>query len=304
MKRKVFIATTTFGEDDPSVLKHLERAKIKYTLNPHRRRLSEEEIREILSEGEYHGLLAGLEPLTKGVLTQAKTLRVISRVGVGLDNVDQDAAKLLGIRVYNTPGVLTDSVAELSLGLILAALRKIVLLDRKMRLGRWEKKMGALLKDKVVGLVGFGNIGQRVAHLLKVFGAKVIFSDVQKIKEPGAKQVAFIQLLETADILSLHSSGKECLIGAKEIALMKPGVILVNTARGILIDEVALVQGLSSGKVACAALDVFQEEPYQGELLRQENVILTPHIGSYAKEARIEMERMAVENLIKGIVNQ
>ncbi len=299
--KRVFIATTTFGEEDSSVLAMLQMAKIEYVLNPYRRRLNEEEIKNMLGEGKYQGLLAGLEPLTKNVLIQAKDLKVISRVGVGLDNVDQVAAKSLKIKVYNTPGVLTDAVAELSLGLMLAALRKISFLDCKMHSGVWEKKSGFLLKGKTVGLVGFGNIGQRVADLVLAFGAQAIFTDLCKVKKSGVKQVSFTELLKKADIISLHSSGKDCLIGSKEILMVKPGVILVNTARGMLIDEKALVEGLHSGTIGCAALDVFCEEPYQGELIKEEHVILTPHIGSYAKEARIMMERLAVKNLVEGL---
>ncbi|MBF0489151.1 MAG: phosphoglycerate dehydrogenase [Candidatus Omnitrophica bacterium] len=299
--KKVFIATTTFAEDDPSLLKTLVKAKISPTMNPYGRRLSEIEITDILVKGQYDGLLAGLEPLTEVVLTQAKSLKVISRVGVGMDNIDQVAAKKLGIKVFNTPGVLTDAVAELTLGLILAALRKISLLDRKMRAGVWDKQMGALLKGKTVGIVGFGHIGTRVADLVLAFGAKVIFTDVRKLKKAKAKQVSLAQLIKLADIISLHCSGKEALIGEKEIQAARTNVIIINTARGSLIDEKLLLEGLSSGKIACAGLDVFSEEPYKGELLKQDNVILTPHVGSYAKEARILMEAMAVENLIQGL---
>ena len=297
--KKVFISTTTFGDDDPSILKELAKAKISTTMNPHARRLNETEIADILVKGQYDCLLAGLEPLTENVLSQAKTLKVISRVGVGLDNVDQVAAKKLGIKVFNTPGVLTDAVSELTVGLILAALRKIALLDRKMHAGLWDKKMGALFKGKTVGIVGFGNIGARVADLALAFGANVIFTDVRKVKKAKTKQVGLAQLIKSADIVSLHCSGKDCVIGQKEIQAMKEGIIIINTARGSLIDEKALLNGISSGKVACAGLDVFPEEPYKGELLKQDNVILTPHVGSYAREARIMMEKAAVEHLIK-----
>jgi len=300
--KKVFIATTTFGKDDPAVFDVLKKAGIEHVFNSQRRPLTEVEVKEVLSQGIYDGLLAGLEPLTKDVLLQAKGLKVISRVGVGMDNVDREAAQKIGIKVFNTPGVLTDSVAELTLGFMLSALRKIPLLDRRMHNGQWEKLSGALLKGKIVGIIGFGHIGQRVASLVKAFGAEVFFYDVCKIDSPDAKQVGFEALIKTADIISLHSSGKECLISGQAIECMKEGVIIVNTSRGALIDETALAQGLSSGKVACAALDVFRQEPYQGLLLKFDNVIMTPHIGSYAREARILMEKMAVENLIKGLL--
>jgi D-3-phosphoglycerate dehydrogenase len=299
--KKVFVSTTTFAEEDPSILESLARAGVVVTMNPHRRRLSEREITEILVRGGYDGLLAGLEPLTKNVLAKAKSIQVISRVGVGLENVDQDAAHKQGIKVFNTPDVLTDAVAELTIGFILSALRKIALSDRNMRQGKWKKEMGALLKGKTLGIVGFGHIGERVAKLTMAFGARIIFCDVRKLTKTKAKQVAFPKLIESADIISLHSSGQDCLIRDKEVKALKQGVIIVNTARGGLIDEKALLKGLSSGKIACAALDVFEQEPYNGELCKNDNVILTPHIGSYAREARMMMEKMAADNLIKGL---
>ncbi len=299
--KKVFISTTTFAEDDPSILRALSKAGFVATLNPHRRRLTEAEITEIFVQGDYVGLLAGLEPLTKEVLSKTRDLKVISRVGVGLDNVDLEAARKQGIKVFNTPGVLTDAVAELTIGLILAALRKIILSDRNIRKNQWTKDMGSLFKGKTLGIVGFGNIGERVAQLAQAFGVKVIFSDVRKIRKGRAEQVTFSKLMELADIISVHTSGQECLIGEKQIKAAKQGVIIVNTARGGLIDEGAILNGLSSGKIACAALDVFENEPYKGILCKHDHVILTAHIGSYAKEARILMERMAVENLLKGL---
>jgi D-3-phosphoglycerate dehydrogenase len=302
--KKVFISTTTFGEDDPAVFKALKAAGWSWTLNPYRRKLSDAEIGELLARGEYQGLLAGLETLDKGILSAARGLKVISRVGVGLDNVDQVAAKGLGIKVFNTPGILTDAVAELTLGLMLGVLRKIALLDRRMRVGHWEKKMGALLKGRVVGIVGFGQIGQRVAALVTAFGAKVVFADIAKISRKGMAQVTLKRLMASADIISLHASGKEAVLDAAAFRTMKQGVIIINTARGALIDEAALDQGLLDGRVAGAGLDVFVEEPYTGALLSRENVILTAHVGSYAKEARIAMEKMAVANLVRGFRGQ
>jgi D-3-phosphoglycerate dehydrogenase len=264
MGRKIFIATTSFGEDDPAVLQALKDAGIEYTLNPLRRRLDESEIRQFLVDGNYEGLLAGLEPLTKDVMVSSKRLKVISRVGVGMDNVDQVAAKELGVAVFNTPGVLTDSVAELTLGLMLSALRKIAASDRKMHAGQWDKKRGVLLKGKIVGIVGFGAIGQRVADLCVAFGAEVFFTDVRSIQKPGARQVSFDEMIRVVDLITLHSSGKGCLIGKDQISLMKDGIVIINTARGALIDEACLLEGLSSGKIGAAALDVFCQRALSG----------------------------------------
>ncbi|MFZ2602952.1 MAG: phosphoglycerate dehydrogenase [Candidatus Omnitrophota bacterium] len=298
---KVFISTSTFAEYDKAPLVLLRKKGITFNLNPHKRKLTEKEISSLLAKGNYGGLLAGTEPLTREVLNNSRTLKVISRVGAGLDNVDMAGAKDLKIKVFNTPDVLTDSVSELTLGLILSCLRRIALTDRNIRKKIWKKEMGMLLKGKTVGLIGFGRIGQRVANLTKAFGAKVIFSDPRKIKSTLGKQVSMDNLLKAADIISIHAASKDALISENEIAKMKQGVILVNTARGSVVTEAALLNGLKSGKVASAGLDVFEPEPYSGELINLDNVVLTAHMGSYAKEARIKMELEAVKNLLKGL---
>ncbi|MGB2601411.1 MAG: phosphoglycerate dehydrogenase [Candidatus Omnitrophota bacterium] len=296
---KVFISTTTFGEHSEKPLELLKEKGFEYDLNPHGRKLTEEEITDILRSGTYSGIIAGTEPLTGAVLEKADGLKVISRVGVGLDNVDMAAAEKLEIKVRNTPSVLIDSVAEMTLGLILASLRRIASMDRNLRKGTWKKEMGTLFTGKTLGIIGLGQIGTRVAELAKTFGAEVIFSDLNDIKTQDYRQVSIDELLQSSDIISVHLSSKEELISEKEISKMKDGVILVNTARGGVISEDALYEGLSSGKIAHAALDVYGAEPYSGKLTELENITLTPHAGSYAKEARITMELEAVKNLVE-----
>ncbi len=161
--------------------------------------------------------------------------------------------------------------------------------------------MGGLLSGKVVGVIGFGGIGQAVGNLVNAFGAKVIFADLYPKEDVCAECVRMEELLEQADIITIHLDGSECILGTKEFEKCKDGVIVVNTARGGLVDERVLLSTLGSGKVACACLDVFEKEPYDGPLAELENVIMTPHIGSYAKEARAEMEEMAVKNLLRGL---
>lgn len=298
---KVFISTSGFAEHDQEPLDTLLRHKVLFELNPHKRKLSEDEIAGFLGKGNYIGLLAGTEPLTEKVLRRSNSLKVISRVGTGLDNVDLKAAKKLEIKVFNTPGALTDSVAELTMGLILSCLRKIALMDRKMRQKIWNKEMGLLLRGKTLGLIGFGKIGKRVAQLARAFGAKIIFYEIRPIKSSISRKVSFDTLLKESDIISIHASVKEPLIRAQEIRKMRLGVILINTARGSVLDEAGLLEGLNSGKIASLGLDVFMSEPYYGPLLNFDNVVLTPHAGSYAKEARAEMELLAVNNLLKGL---
>ena len=298
------IATTSsFARESPEALELMENEGLKIILNPWGRKLKEEELSKLLKDHRPVGLLAGTEPITREVLDAAKDhLRIISRVGVGWDNVDREAARQMGIRVSRTSGVLTQAVAELTIGLILSALRTISSNDRLIREGKWHKTMGGLLSGKIVGIIGFGHIGQRVGELVTAFGAKVLYYDPQPMDAPWAQAVTLPELLSQAEIITIHASGREKILGPDELKnICKQGVLLVNTARGGLIDESALQECLKNGKVSFACLDVFEDEPYCGPLCSLENVILTPHVGSYAREARVLMERTAVENLLNGL---
>ncbi|MGD8777298.1 MAG: phosphoglycerate dehydrogenase [Syntrophobacterales bacterium] len=301
---KTVIATTSsFARESPEVLELIKNNGLTVVQNPWGRKLSEGELSKLLEEYEPVGMLAGTEPITRSILEKAKGhLRVISRVGVGWENVDRVFAEELGIQVYRTAGVLTQAVAELTIGLMLSALRAISSNDRLIRQGKWQKTMGGLLSEKVVGIIGFGNIGQRVGELVTAFGARVIYYDPQPTSVPWAQEVSLSDLLAQAEIITIHAGGSEQILGKAELKkICKPGVVLINTARGGLVDESVLQDCLMEGKVNFACLDVFETEPYCGPLCSLENVILTPHIGSYAREARALMERAAVENLIKGL---
>ena len=195
-------------------------------------------------------------------------------------------------------------MAELTLGMILSALRAIPFQNKQVCSGMWQKGMGRLLQGKVVGVVGFGAIGQRVGGLVKAFDARVLYYDPVPKDISWAKSVSFNDLLNQADIVTVHASTADQVLGEKELnSLCKPGVIILNMSRGGLVDEKALYDALVTGQVAYACLDVFEQEPYSGPLTQLDNVILTPHIGSYAREARIRMEEMAVENLVQGLKN-
>ena len=255
---------------------------------------------------EADGLIAGTEPLNAEVLREAKRLRVISRCGVGLDNVDLAAAEARGIAVLATTEAATNAVAELTLAGILALLRHLPTLDRRCKAREWKREMGLLLEGRCVGVVGLGRIGKRVAGLLTAFGARVIAQDVREDREfasaNGIEYVSLETLLRRADIVTLHVSlGPESrrLIRAEQLALMKPGALLINCARGDLVDEKALAESLQSGHLGGAFLDTFSEEPYAGPLLDLPGVLVTPHIGSYTVESRVAMEIEAVQNLIR-----
>jgi D-3-phosphoglycerate dehydrogenase len=295
---KVFVSTSSFAEYDKLPLKLLQDAGVEYQVNPYGRKLTEDECLKLF--GDADGLIAGTEPLTAEVIKSAKKLKVISRVGVGLDNVDLEAAKKRGIKVFSTPDAPTLAVAELTLGLMLALLRHIPQGDRDIRAGKWQKQMGNLLHSKKVGIIGLGRIGEKVAELVKGMGAQVAYCD-PAVKKAGYQKLSLEELLAQSDIVSLHLSGGGTLLGEKELRSMKQGSYLVNCARGGLVDEKALLNVLKEGRLAGAALDVFAKEPYTGPLTKVDNVILTPHVGSYAIESRIEMEVQATKNLIKGL---
>ena len=308
---RILITTSSFGKDDVSPLNLLKEAGYETIINPYGRKLTEDEVLDLLLEVKPVGMIAGVEPITAQVLQQAKGLKVISRCGVGVENVDLTTARSLGIAVTNTPNAPTQAVAELTIGLIFNLLRRISFLDRELRKGNWTKEMGSLVRGKKVGIIGLGRIGKRVAEMLLALGAKVSGTDVQAdsvwLEKKQVPLVSLEELLQQSEILCLHVSygrSKEYLIGKKEIEAMPKGACLINTSRGEVVDHGALYSMLNNGHLSGAALDVFDHEPYTGPLTRLDNVILTPHIGSYAREARVEMEIQAAENLIKGLRKQ
>lgn len=301
---KILITTSSFNTDIPEI-KALERAGYEIVLNPYKRKLEEKEIFQLLQDENIEGLIAGLEPLTKNVLENAKGLRVISRCGIGMDNVDVDAAHVLGIRLFNTPDGPTEAVAELTIGLMLSVLREIPTQDRAVRKGEWARPMGGLLGSRTIGLIGLGRIGRRVADIANSFGANIIAYDPHLKNAPADIPLKSLDdLLAQADIVTLHipySETSQNLINADKISRMKKGAILVNTARGGLVDEVALVQALKSGHLAGCGFDVFEKEPYKGPLAECSNAVLTAHTGSYAREARDKQEAHAAEFLLIGL---
>ncbi|MGG7054764.1 phosphoglycerate dehydrogenase [Nitrosomonas sp. ANs5] len=303
---KIVISTSSFDLDSNPALQRLRAQGINLTSNPHGRKLTEDEILTLLGNDTV-ALLAGVEPLTERVLTAAAgSLRVIARCGTGLDNVDLAAASRLHIKVLNTPAAPAQAVAELTLGLILCSLRQICQTDRLIRQGKWPRTQGRLLAGKTVGIIGCGHIGQRVARLCLAFDAHVIAHDPYQQQMPeGVTALPLETLLQQADLVSLHlpySAKVHHLLNAHTIARMKPGAILINTARGGLIDEDVLHHALETGHLGAAALDCFEQEPYAGPLRESERIILTSHIGSLAREARQRMELEAAENLWQGLV--
>lgn len=303
MNRLVAISTSSFGRYDRTPLELLEERGWEIRLNPHGRRLTAEEVTLLLDGAT--ALIAGTEPLTRDVLAAATDLRVISRCGVGLDNVDRPAAADLGIEVTATSFAHVDAVAELTLAGLLALLRRVAEADRSVRDGRWTKPMGRLLRRKTVGLVGLGRTGQAFARLLRPFDVRLLatdpMADADAATDLGAELLSLEDLLAQADVVSLHlpySPDVHHLLDAEALGRMKEGAYLVNCARGGLVDEAALAAALGPGRLAGACLDVFEHEPYEGPLAASDRTLLTTHIGSYAIESRVAMEIEAVENLL------
>ena len=300
---KVLITTSSFSLGNFAQAKSLHDAGISIEVNPHGRRLSEDEVAELVAT-DVIAILAGLEPLTDRVLSNAKSLRVIARCGTGLDSVDLQAASRLGIDVFNTPDAPTQAVAELTIAHMLNSLRHISTTDSNMRSGKWTPTMGSLLATKTVGLIGVGRIGSAVANLAQAFGARVIGFDPVVSSHNSVEMLSLDEVLNQADIVSLHvpiNDQTHHILNASAISRMKPGSIVVNVSRGGLIDESALHDALKSQHLSGAALDCFEDEPYSGPLLQLPGVHVTAHMGSYARETRDLMEVEASTNLVNGL---
>lgn len=302
---KLVISTSSFDVDNNPHLQHLVKAGMNIVGNSFKRKLTEDEIIELLGQDTV-GMIAGIEPLTERVFMSAKGLKAISRCGAGLDNVDLTAAKRQDITVFNTPEAPAQAVAELTMSLILAALRRICQVDQLLRADRWSRMQGQLLAAQLVGIIGLGHIGRRVAKLCRAFDARVVAHD--PYIDPTSHEVELVplkKLLAEADVISLHlpyGANTHHLLDAKAFARMKPGSIIINAARGGLIDEIALDEALISGHLGMAALDVFEQEPYRGPLIKNDKIILTSHIGSLARESRMRMEIEAAENLLEELI--
>ena len=301
---KVLITTSSFGVWDPSVLVPLEGAGYAPVLNPHGRKLTEDEAVEFFSANDPVGVIAGVEPLTRRVMESAPSLRAIARCGIGMDSVDLDAAADLGIAVSRTPDAPTMSVAEITLGAILCHLRGIHNSCESIRSGGWGRPMGGLLSARTVGLIGLGRIGSRLASLLAPFGCRIVGFDPYADAPDNVESVSLDTLYAEADVVSLHIpyiDETRNFIDAGALAKMRPGALLVNYSRGGLVDEDALLAAIEEGRIAGAALDCFASEPYAGPLAKRPEVLLTGHIGSYAREGRAAQEMQSVENLLADL---
>jgi len=302
--RRVLITTVPFGEVDRKPLSLLEEAGIEYVINPIGRRLRPDELAEMI--GDIDVLIAGTEPITAEVMDRAKRLRLISRVGIGLDSVDLQAARARGILVSYTPDAPAPAVAEMTMGVILSLLRSLARADRGMRGGVWHRFLGRRLSDVTVGVIGVGRVGKRLIRHLQGFSPNILANDIAPDYEFGiAHHVHWVEkeeIYSEADIISLHlplTPLTQNLIAVRELNMMKSDAVFVNTSRGGMVDEHDLAQALKQGKLAGAALDVFGQEPYSGELVTIENCLLTCHMGSMSRDCRTRMELEATEEAVR-----
>ncbi|MGB9662165.1 MAG: phosphoglycerate dehydrogenase [Moorellaceae bacterium] len=304
MSIKVVITPRSFAATSPLPLKVLEERGFTIVRNHLDRPLNEEELLELVRDAD--ALIVGIDRVTRQVITHAPRLKVISKYGVGIDNIDLEAAAERGITVTNTPEVNTEAVADLTVGLMLAAARQIPQADASMRQGQWKKFMGMALFGKTVALLGTGRIGRAVARRLKGFNTKLLLYDVHPdpsfAAEVQGEYVELTRALREADYISLHLPllpETANLIGEKELRLMKPNAVLVNTSRGGIVEEKALARALRERWIRAAALDVFAEEPPRDQdLLSLSSAVFTPHIGAYTEEAVLLMGLEAAENVI------
>ena len=249
--------------------------------------------------------ITGLDRLDERVFSAVPELRLVSKYGVGLDMIDLEAARRHGVSIRWTPGVNRQAVAELTIAFMIALSRRILPLAAEMRDGGWRQRRGRQISSAVVGIVGCGHVGQQVARLCRAFGAEVIANDIRAYDDfyraHAVMPVDLPTLLARSDFVTLHvplDASTRDLIGAREIASMKPGAFLINTARGGIVDEAALKAALIDARLAGAAFDVFATEPpIDRELLRLPNFLATPHIGASTEEAALAMGRAAIAGL-------
>lgn len=303
---KVLISPSSFGQCGLEPIELLTKNDFEIIQNPYGRKLTEDEVIELGKE--VIGIIAGVENLNKKVIDKLTNLKCISRVGIGIETIDIEYANTKGIKVVNTPDGPTRAVAELTIALTMDLLRSVSKADRNIRQNIWKKEIGNLILDKTVGIFGLGRIGKETAKLFQGLGANIaaydIYPDNNYAADNGIKIFTKMELFEQSDIISIHVPGnkdKTAVITKEELLLMKQSAYLINISRGGVVDEDALYNALKERRIAGAACDVFSKEPYEGKLIELDNIILTPHLGSYAEEAKLKMEIDAVNNLIRSL---
>lgn len=307
---KALITTVPFCERNRLPLELLENEGIEYLVNPLNKKLTEDELAEMVSD--FDVIIAGTEQITAKVMDRASNLKMISRVGVGLDGVDLAAAEERGIVVSYTPEAPAPAVADLTLGLILTLLRSVHISNAEMHEGEWHRYFGRRLAEVTIGIIGVGRIGTRVLNRTKVFGTpRILVNDIMPDRNLGREfkleWVSKEKLFQEADIISLHvplTHLTKNMIGKEQLLSMKKDAILINTARGGVINEKDLYEVMQSGHLESAAIDVFDFEPYTGPLSEVQRCLLTAHMGSMSVDCRTRMEIEATEEAVRFLTGK
>jgi D-3-phosphoglycerate dehydrogenase / 2-oxoglutarate reductase len=308
--KKVLITTVPFGKKDKSSIEMLESEGIEYVINPLNRKLTEEELAELVTD--FDAIIAGTEVISDFVMSRARRLKLISRVGIGLDSVDLLAAKRRGIAVSYTPDAPAPAVSELTIGLMLSLLRFTHLSNNDIHLGEWKRYFGRRLEELTIGIIGFGRIGKGVLRHLEGFSCKkILINDI--IDKPIINSTLEVEWTEKekiysqADVITLHvplTDRTKSMINKKELLIMKKDATIINTSRGGIIDEDDLFEVLEKNHLSGVAIDAFQQEPYQGPLNKIERCLLTAHMGSMSIDCRTRMEIEATEEVVRFFTNK
>jgi len=302
---KVLRTTVPFGDKDKRPIDTLEKNGISYTINPLGKKLTEEELCSLVHDCEV--IVAGTEPITDKVMSKAKKLKMISRVGIGLDSVDLLAARKRDIAVSYTPDAPAPAVAELTMGLMYSLLRHVHESNIQLHRGEWHRFFGKRLVNCTVGLIGMGRIGTMTYKHLKALGvSKILCNDINESSKEGVDYVSKDEIYRNSDIISLHvplTVRTKNMIAKKEISQMKSSVLLINTSRGGIINERDLSEALELCKISGAAVDVFEDEPYNGDLKEHDRCLLTSHMGSMSIDCRTRMEIEATDEAVRFILN-
>ena len=301
---KVYVSTHPFASTSGVPVKLAEQNEIKVRTNSFGRKITSEELAEDIGDAEV--LIAGTENITEDVFKKASNLKLISRVGIGLDGVDFELCRKYGVKVTYTPDAPTMAVAELCVALIIDVARKISETDLNIRKGIWNRHMGTLLYGKTIGVIGMGRIGKSLIHLLSSFNMQYKVNEIEPDVAFGRLyDVEFVskdELLNECDIVSVNVPLKKDtfnLIGKAELEKMQKHSFLINTARGGIVNEDELYDALKTGVIAGAAVDVFEKEPYEGRLTELPNCLLTCHMGASTIESRTAMETEAMKEAIR-----
>jgi D-3-phosphoglycerate dehydrogenase len=301
----VLITTTPFGDGNRLPIELLQSAGIGFVINPLGRRLKEDELADMVED--FDVLIAGTEPITERVFARAQNLKLISRVGIGLDSVDLLAAQKRGIKVSYTPDAPAPAVAELTVALILSLLRSVHVCNLQMHAGVWKRHLGRRIAEVTLGIIGTGRVGSRVLRRVAPFGTpRVLVNDINPnpklVPELKLEWVGKEEIYRTADVISLHvpmTAQTRNMIRREQLLQMKADALLVNTSRGGIINEADLLEVLRSGHLGGVALDVFEHEPYSGALADVDRCLLTSHMGSMSVDCRTRMEIEATEEAVR-----